>query len=606
MAIWEDHLYIAAASDGLRIMDISDPVHPVDVAYFATEAGAMDVAVINDRAYVAEYDEGVGIVDVSIPSSPTLDTLMVFPGGSLQGAKNIDATDSVVVATDYMGPSTYIIDIRDPENPYLASTLPGEARDVVIGGSYAYVIDYQDYYGRLHVVDVSDPPSAAVVATLDSLDDAWNIAKSGDLVSVSMGSYGLITIDISTPTSPQRSGYFETLSSYYGGPRQVGSAGDYIALTYPSGYFIMMSKSDPDAQYDMLPFRPEAMPWGIEIRGDYAYIAQNDSWYQYSSGLQIIDISNPTAPSEAAFVHSMWSYCLDVDGAKTYFNDYSDLVVFNTTDPSNPVEMGRYQVGPFLAIAVSGSHAYLARTDSGLTVVDVSDPDSMHTVARRVVGYWMYEVAVDGDYLYLAGIADDTTGGLWIFDISDPADPTEIAIFDAGGDARGIVIDGPFLHLTGAADKRYRILDISDPHAPLEIVHNDAGGISGRVALDAPNIWALSSAHSGLLKFETNVATSVEEVPVYSSRLFHNYPNPFNPNTVIRYEVAVPGRVTIKVYDVTGRLMQTLYDGLRSQGRFEAKWDGRNEAGRRVASGVYFCRMQSPGYAQTHKMVLIK
>ena len=76
------------------------------------------------------------------------------------------------------------------------------------------------------------------------------------------------------------------------------------------------------------------------------------------------------------------------------------------------------------------------------------------------------------------------------------------------------------------------------------------------------------------------------------------YPNPFylgrEPATV-RYEVGQSADVQLTLYDVRGRKVRTLADGIHSQGTFTTTWDGRDDQGRRVASGVYFCRLTTEG-----------
>ncbi len=84
-------------------------------------------------------------------------------------------------------------------------------------------------------------------------------------------------------------------------------------------------------------------------------------------------------------------------------------------------------------------------------------------------------------------------------------------------------------------------------------------------------------------------------------------PNPFNPVTTIRFDVpAGASRVTIAVFDVTGRRVRTLFDRVPSAGQRSVTWDGRDDRGQSVASGVYFYRMSAGVFAQTRKMVLLK
>ncbi|MEE9270030.1 MAG: FlgD immunoglobulin-like domain containing protein [Candidatus Krumholzibacteria bacterium] len=77
---------------------------------------------------------------------------------------------------------------------------------------------------------------------------------------------------------------------------------------------------------------------------------------------------------------------------------------------------------------------------------------------------------------------------------------------------------------------------------------------------------------------------------------------------MIRFDVpAGGGRVSLRIYDAGGRLVRTLVDAnVRTPGERQVMWDGRNTRGRRVASGIYFYRLQGPGFSKTRKMVLVK
>ncbi len=91
-----------------------------------------------------------------------------------------------------------------------------------------------------------------------------------------------------------------------------------------------------------------------------------------------------------------------------------------------------------------------------------------------------------------------------------------------------------------------------------------------------------------------------------ASMLEQNFPNPFNPTTVIRFAVAEPGRVRLAVYDVTGRPVKVLLDEPRDAGRCETSWDGKDDNGVAVASGVYLYSLETPGYGENKKMVLLR
>jgi hypothetical protein len=104
------------------------------------------------------------------------------------------------------------------------------------------------------------------------------------------------------------------------------------------------------------------------------------------------------------------------------------------------------------------------------------------------------------------------------------------------------------------------------------------------------------------LLFETD-AIAVPALPLAIERVT---PNPFNPQTTIEYTVAEHGRVTLGVYDVAGRMVRVLVDSPRSPGRYAETWDGLDERGAEVASGVYFIRLESAGRVTMQKAVLAK
>jgi hypothetical protein len=89
--------------------------------------------------------------------------------------------------------------------------------------------------------------------------------------------------------------------------------------------------------------------------------------------------------------------------------------------------------------------------------------------------------------------------------------------------------------------------------------------------------------------------------------LYEAVPNPFNPSTVIRYDVPSPGgHVAISVYDVSGRLVRTLVKRDETPGAKRVEWNGRNDRGEDVSSGVYFSRMTLGSFEQTRKMVIAR
>ena len=117
------------------------------------------------------------------------------------------------------------------------------------------------------------------------------------------------------------------------------------------------------------------------------------------------------------------------------------------------------------------------------------------------------------------------------------------------------------------------------------------------------------NGESELVTIEINV-TEVSEIDesIIGSRmaLFSNYPNPFNPETTISFSVAKEGHVVINIFNIKGQKIQTLVNSHHNIGNFSVVWNGKDEQGLDMSSGIYFYQMQINDFVTTRKMVLMK
>jgi len=107
----------------------------------------------------------------------------------------------------------------------------------------------------------------------------------------------------------------------------------------------------------------------------------------------------------------------------------------------------------------------------------------------------------------------------------------------------------------------------------------------------------------------TGTSTATDDpasVPGPMLRLHPNYPNPFNPSTTISYSLGSASSVDIAIYNTRGQKVRQLYSGTSAAGEHSLLWDGKDDAAREMGSGLYFCRIVTPGYAATRKMMMLK
>ena len=193
--------------------------------------------------------------------------------------------------------------------------------------------------------------------------------------------------------------------------------------------------------------------------------------------------------------------------------------------------------------------------------------------------------------LYLAGHYDESLYD-WEFVGQDPFDVshyTERVIFmDDTTD------DGGF----GLDQGKVRVAKVFSG----DLDNDEIGDLvfsSASFAADKPHIFFLE--HSGIL----NVEPKKKILPAQMT-ILQNYPNPFNPTTKFTFTINSPCRVSLKIYNVMGKLVRTILKEYKKEGTFEVYWNGRDDNHQSISSGIYFYRLSTEGKSITKKMILSK
>ena len=149
---------------------------------------------------------------------------------------------------------------------------------------------------------------------------------------------------------------------------------------------------------------------------------------------------------------------------------------------------------------------------------------------------------------------------------------------------------------TGEADDGSFIWTVPDSvcsTSRLRVVARDAAGLADYGESDTD--------------FSTTVITDSPELPAINRfALAQNIPNPFNPCTTIKFDIPFKSRVRIVIYNASGQFVSTLADRIFEKGRQALTWQGKDNSGHAVSSGVYFCRMEADQFVQTRKMILLR
>ncbi|QEI04970.1 DUF4214 domain-containing protein [Pigmentiphaga aceris] len=297
-------------------------------------------------------------------------------------------------------------------DPVVASFPLGtyNAQDIVLSGSVAFVVDSQNTAAGLVIVDVSDAAHPVALSSL-SFEEAYEVAVQGDFAYVAMRD-GLAIVNVSNLQNPT---LVHTIN--------VGRAA------------------------------------GVLVDGDLAYITG------ISGGLQIFDISSPTAPvlqGTAALGGDPLYESVLRDGFLYVADRNSGLHIFDVRDPQNPVWKGEATTLTNWAIdvALNGNIAYTAAVNSGLAIIDVTDPENpvVQSYLREGAENVM-SVTRDGDLLYV-GIEGR---GIRVYDITNAAAPIPVRFIDTQGYADTSVVDGGHLHI--ASGNQLTVVDLNNSGA---------------------------------------------------------------------------------------------------------------------------------------------
>ncbi len=412
----------------LHVIDISDPLHPADVAFLSVPLRKL--AIMGHHLIIAAADSGLWVVDIADPTHPQI-------SGNLRTFKPVD---------------------------------------VAVSGNYAFTLDAEN--GKLRVVDVSNPASPTAVADVD-VASAGAIAVQGDYAYLAVHASpnsGLQIVDISDPLHPALAGfvksqYTEGNTSYLKSPLKVAVDGDRAYLGCMGGGSFLFSFDVSDANNPTvlghLALRGGTALGSMQIKGSLAYVIHSTG----NVGLETVDVSDPANLSPGkVFERPTNIRDLSFIGDTILIKEPGQLWVFDVSDPAAPVQRAifsewaglshMHQVGQML-IAVKGNEVVL---------LDISDLNAITQIASyKPASGTPVELFVNEHYIYI--LVSDNVNRFEIIDISDQNNPALVGSTDIRGRQRalGVSADGELAFVAyykDDSDQGFQIFDLSNPANP--------------------------------------------------------------------------------------------------------------------------------------------
>ncbi len=293
--------------------------------------------------------------------------------------------------------------------------------------------------------------------------------------------------------------------------------------------------------------------------------------------------------------------------------ELENVMISQTEQDFNVVGAGDVDLS-FSPDSAAGTSLYKKSVTPSPVVLSIAEHLEKPAMSERVAQVRVHALEADQAIYAFGGVLRYDARALEILEIRPPADLSDKKFFVDVFQKPGFIRFGGFATDAKGADFENAIIeikyDLKTQEAPATGSHIKI--VDGVITLGP----TLISKFSGAEIFKTVVA----EVKDYSAskqglpaqfKLHANYPNPFNPETKISYQTPADARINLTVFDALGRSVRALMnETAKPAGRHELIWDGRNQIGEEVASGVYFYRIQivteERSFSRTRRMLLIR
>jgi len=638
VAVEGDRAYVADYA-GLQVIQILDPTAPVEMGGCDTPGIAQDIAVAGNLAFVADGTSGLQIIDVTTSTSPYIRATCYTPAGIYGVA--VAGDFAYVVGVDGLT----VIDVSLPSFPHVEGNCetPGHANEVFVVGDRAFVGD--DDSG-LTVVDISDPANPVLIGSCSLPGPASRVVVDGIIAFVAMGAEGLGMVQISQHEFYEADNigqslaiddYDDTilrariiaegtsqvdweLSGDGGSNWQSMATGHYYKITNP-GNDLMWRSIHTVIEPSTNPMVSQLdISWMIE-RGIIDSIVDvpddEGGWVQVEFTRSALDFVGETElpisnygiwrleknKSIEAAVGTLASRMPDGDwvnekrcpsGIPTVTFEGQKYVFSRPGEATESFPEGTWVLVGTVPAVQQNQYAALVPTvaDSG-TTANYSETFIL-TTHTTTPSTWYIGESVNG--YSKDNIPPGATSGIsaaysasGVFLSWDPAPESDFKQFQVYRSTNPEFIPSPTTLVQVSTSRSW--MDSTAP--PWGLYYKIS-------AVDFAGNESEAAAPTGV----SGVRES--EIPAKTA-LLGAFPNPFNPQTTIAFEIRRQDDVTLRVFDLSGRLVRVLIGGESyTPGHHETVWNGRDDAGRQVASGTYFYRLEAGDFAETKRMVLVK
>ncbi|GAB1468834.1 hypothetical protein MASR2M64_15900 [Candidatus Cloacimonadota bacterium] len=674
--------FISGSERVLMCFDVSNPAQPqlLSYAYHSDDGfvnpysyGYGKLLLLGNYAYFClEYDI-VAICDISNPNNISwLDTTVYIEDFNSQCTVSGD----ILYIARYTQYNISIWNIANPLDPHLLGTYPylRQVFDVQVAGSYAYVSHWNAYNYHVSILDISDPANLVLISTISGGGERI-LYYNGYLYVMPLYSDHFSVLDVSNPLQPVWGNQVSIPAMVYDSDWLIDSGVLYLRCEeiqlegrnfYPLARYDLSNPASPVELADFIcpytvnghfdvennrlfitnewhqtiiyaPANDSSMVKVGEIQRSSNLKAEQVNGYLYLNNGYIVNCSQPTAlPHYFGNNYSMTS-----DGTALFSASGVSIYKWNLNQPETPVqiaEAGLWNpenngagpisiVGDYLysnmfiintnldyssavyyaaignpkKIITYGSYAYAAYAD-GMRIFEVSDPTNPQLVYTMNITNGISDIHIVDSTLFIANYSM----GLYIYSLSNPELPALIVVKPNVIGIYSIKNSGHYLITAGS--QGITVISIYNLAAPEQTgYYYQEGDMCWDMEVVGEQLFVCQGSHLGVYNIAAAVSNPTTPELPQTLVSISNYPNPFASTTTIEISgKADNSPCELAIYNLKGQKVKSLQAGVLTGDTQSLSWDGCDNLGTAVADGIYLYRFTQKGASQTKRMLKLK